>query len=357
MTPADRGAARTAGCPASGRAAATAVPRSVAAAGDDDVAPREYRHGDDLRRVHWRSTARHGELMVRREEQQWQSRGALLLDTRRYAHRGEGPRSSFEVAVSAAASIGVQLGREGLGLRLVTDQGEVLAPSAAFEGALLDSLAVARTSPDAVAAARPVARSVPRRPTATAWSSACSGGSPPKTPRTWPGHAGAPPPASRCSSVTRSTRPPRAASTLRAAGWRVMIISSAAALAGAWAGADQAAENSELRAVRDRTAARPASSEAPAGRRGAERHGIGDRRYGRGEPRRTAMRLRLTIMAGLATLLASVGLYPLFESGGWFFTGLGAMLVVGGGRRARPGGSASRRGWRRWPGWPRCCST
>jgi transglutaminase-like putative cysteine protease len=41
------------------------------------------------------------------------------------------------------------------------------------------------------------------------------------------------------------------------------------------------------------------------------------------------MRLRLTIMAGLATLLASIGLYPLFESGGWFFTGLGAMLVAG----------------------------
>ena len=29
---------------------------------------------DDLRRVHWRSTARVGELMVRREEQPWESR-------------------------------------------------------------------------------------------------------------------------------------------------------------------------------------------------------------------------------------------------------------------------------------------
>jgi uncharacterized protein (DUF58 family) len=121
--------------------------RSVAAAGDDDVAPREYRQGDDLRRVHWRSTARHGELMVRREEQQWQSRGALLLDTRRHAHRGEGPRSSFEVAVSAAASIGVHLAREGLGLRLVTDQGAEHLTDSGLSWSLLDTLAVVRHSP------------------------------------------------------------------------------------------------------------------------------------------------------------------------------------------------------------------
>ncbi|MFI6731833.1 DUF58 domain-containing protein [Nonomuraea sp. NPDC050451] len=121
--------------------------RSVAAAGDDDVAPREYRQGDDLRRVHWRSTARRGELMVRREEQQWQSRGALLLDTRRYAHRGEGPRSSFEVAVSAAASIGVHLAHEGLGLRLVTDQGAEHLTDTGLSWSLLDTLAVVRHSP------------------------------------------------------------------------------------------------------------------------------------------------------------------------------------------------------------------
>ncbi|MFJ2029355.1 DUF58 domain-containing protein [Streptosporangium sp. NPDC087985] len=120
--------------------------RSVAAAGDDDIAPREYRQGDDLRRVHWRSTARYGELMVRREEQQWQSRGALLLDTRRYAHRGEGPRSSFEVAVSAAASIGAHLAREGLGLRLVTDQGAEHLTDTGLSWSLLDALSVVRTS-------------------------------------------------------------------------------------------------------------------------------------------------------------------------------------------------------------------
>lgn len=40
------------------------------------------------------------------------------------------------------------------------------------------------------------------------------------------------------------------------------------------------------------------------------------------------MRPRLTIAAGLATLLASIGLHTLFESSRWFGTGFGAILVV-----------------------------
>ncbi|MFD6751237.1 DUF58 domain-containing protein, partial [Streptomyces anthocyanicus] len=56
--------------------------RSLALAGEDDIIPRGYRYGDDLRRVHWRLTARYGELMVRREEQPQRSRCTVLLDTR-----------------------------------------------------------------------------------------------------------------------------------------------------------------------------------------------------------------------------------------------------------------------------------
>jgi uncharacterized protein (DUF58 family) len=115
--------------------------RMTAAAGDDDVIPRAYRDGDELRRVHWRSTARYGELMVRREEQRWQDRAVLILDTRRGAHGGTGPNSSFEFAVSAAASIGVHLARAGLDGHLLTDAGP-LAGSAMFEDVLLDALSV-----------------------------------------------------------------------------------------------------------------------------------------------------------------------------------------------------------------------
>ena len=116
-------------------------PRASSAAGEDDVVPRAYRDGDELRRVHWRSTARYGELMVRREEQRWRNRAMVLLDTRRDAHSGSGVSSSFEFAVSAAASIGVHLARGGMDGQLVTDQGQVTG-TGAFEDVLLDALSV-----------------------------------------------------------------------------------------------------------------------------------------------------------------------------------------------------------------------
>ncbi len=115
--------------------------RSVAVHGEDDAATREYRHGDDLRRVHWRSTARVGELMVRREEQPWESRATLILDIRKSAHRGEGPTASFEWAVSAVASIAVHLRESGYRLRLITDLADIDATESDGDGAILDHLA------------------------------------------------------------------------------------------------------------------------------------------------------------------------------------------------------------------------
>lgn len=119
--------------------------RLTSAAGEDDVIPREYRDGDELRRVHWRSTARYGELMVRREEQRWRNRATIFLDGRSLAHLGSGPSSSFEAAVSAAASVGVHIAREGLTGQLITDS-SALRSSPVFADALLDALAVIRPS-------------------------------------------------------------------------------------------------------------------------------------------------------------------------------------------------------------------
>ena len=132
--------------------------RSLALAGDDDVIPRGYRHGDDLRRVHWRSTARYGELMVRREEQPQQARCTVLLDTRRAAYAGSGPDSPFEWAVAGAASVCMHLLERGYAVRLLTDTGSMspgpegglfAADSSDTAGLLLDALAVVEHSSEA----------------------------------------------------------------------------------------------------------------------------------------------------------------------------------------------------------------
>ncbi len=62
---------------------------------------REHAHGESLRRVHWRSTARRGQLMVKELEDAPRDEVAVLLDGDETAVVGE----SFEVAVRAAGSI------------------------------------------------------------------------------------------------------------------------------------------------------------------------------------------------------------------------------------------------------------
>ncbi len=244
------------------------VARAVSAAGEDDVAPREYRHGDDLRRVHWRSTARYGELMVRREEQHWQSSGTLFFDTRRSAHWGDGPGGSFEQGVSVTASIGVHLGRTGMSLRYVTDAGEVLRAvssfDGAFEGLLLDRLAVSDRSKNrtlthglaelrgtlgsgregdglvvavfgALSAEEARAVAAARRGTATCVAVLVGAGAP--EPGT--GSAAANDPGLDPGSEARVACE-TAAGLLRAGGWRVVTVRSAAELPAAWAQAGRA---------------------------------------------------------------------------------------------------------------------
>lgn len=98
-------------------------PQAFAAGSAEDVSVREYRRGDELRRVHWRSSARVGELMVRREEQPWEARATVLLDNRLRSHRGQGLGSSFEFAVVAVASLVIHLDQHGYAVRLVLADG------------------------------------------------------------------------------------------------------------------------------------------------------------------------------------------------------------------------------------------
>jgi uncharacterized protein (DUF58 family) len=82
----------------------------------------------------------------------------VLIDTRTGAHRGDGPGSSFEWAVSAAASTSLYLLHAGYAVRLVEDTGAEVGGGADtgvadVEGLLLDAFAVAGKSRNTTVAA------------------------------------------------------------------------------------------------------------------------------------------------------------------------------------------------------------
>ncbi len=106
---------------ASGRDASSSArqPSALGRTGDDFSGLRAYVVGDDLRRVHWPSTARRGELMIRQNETPWHERTTLVLDVRAAAHTA----ASFELAVSAAASVLSGAVHRGDQVRLVTTGG------------------------------------------------------------------------------------------------------------------------------------------------------------------------------------------------------------------------------------------
>lgn len=86
---------------------------------EDFYALRAYAEGDDLRRVHWRATAKRDDLVVRQDEMPRRSRATVVLDTRTGAYGDE----TFERAVSAAASVMVACVHAGLLARLMTPAG------------------------------------------------------------------------------------------------------------------------------------------------------------------------------------------------------------------------------------------
>jgi uncharacterized protein (DUF58 family) len=78
----------------------------------DDAALREYREGDDLRRVHWRSSARRGRLLVRSDERAGLRPVSVLLDL-------PARPAAVEHTVSLAASVALAMLDNGHPVRLV----------------------------------------------------------------------------------------------------------------------------------------------------------------------------------------------------------------------------------------------
>jgi uncharacterized protein (DUF58 family) len=136
-----------------------AVPAGVARSMDGRVdavphgsitfhALREYVIGDELRNVHWRTTARVGELMVRENVDTSLPRLVVLLDDRSAAHPGArgGVADSFEAACEAAASVVVAAVREELPVALALVSGVTVGGDGRRAGSsrpYLDALAEA----------------------------------------------------------------------------------------------------------------------------------------------------------------------------------------------------------------------
>ncbi|HSA50274.1 MAG TPA: DUF58 domain-containing protein [Yinghuangia sp.] len=81
---------------------------------------RDYVEGDDLRRVHWRATARTGTLMVRQMADVSMPVTTLLLDTRHASYAGPHSGADFELAVDVAASVGYAASSRHFPLRVCT---------------------------------------------------------------------------------------------------------------------------------------------------------------------------------------------------------------------------------------------
>jgi len=129
--------------PALGRDHDLGAPVELSATGDEFYALRPYADGDDLRRVHWRASAKRDDLVVRQDERPGRGQATIVLDTRTGVYGGD----TFERAVSAAASVAMACARSGLLLRLVTTAGHDSAttnPVAGFDPVepILDHLAV-----------------------------------------------------------------------------------------------------------------------------------------------------------------------------------------------------------------------
>jgi uncharacterized protein (DUF58 family) len=111
--------------------------RQLFRSGEEYHALREYQQGDDLRRLHWASVARTGQLMIRQDESSRRASGLVFLDTRS-ATLGQIRSAPFERGVSVAATLGMLLVTNGFQLRLATADAP---PAPVTEDRFMDVLA------------------------------------------------------------------------------------------------------------------------------------------------------------------------------------------------------------------------
>jgi uncharacterized protein (DUF58 family) len=116
----------------------------------DELIAREYRQGDPMRRVNWPATARHGEIMVRQEEQRSHPEARVLLDTTRSGSgRPKNHPAEFERAVELTASIAVHLLEGGFRVEMIETGAAQLEQSPGTPDRTFAGAARRSTDPDA----------------------------------------------------------------------------------------------------------------------------------------------------------------------------------------------------------------
>lgn len=111
---------------ASGERLGTQANRCKKEAGLDFQGVREYCEGDDLRRIHWKATAHHGQLIMREFEDERAATATVVLDLQEAQCYGQGPESSLEEGVLITASLVKELLRRNWRVRFLAHEGRRL---------------------------------------------------------------------------------------------------------------------------------------------------------------------------------------------------------------------------------------
>jgi len=96
--------------------------------GGEFIGVREFRPGDSRRHVHWRSTARAGQLIVKEFAEETQPGLTIALDLRASSNIGAGDDTSLELAIKAAATLARYAERRGLPVSLASNSRQWPAP-------------------------------------------------------------------------------------------------------------------------------------------------------------------------------------------------------------------------------------
>lgn len=208
-------------------------------AGDELDTIREYVRGDDLRHVHWRSTAHRGRLMVRQEENRQRPEAVVVLDRGLDRHVVTAGSSSFETMVTAGASVLWMLRSRQFRVRLVdgpltgasraTTWEQTMGQLAVSEPAAVDVATLWRQLERGTAGEGSLVAIVPTPDPAMLRLMVRAG-------RTFGARVALvvdPPPAPRSQAFSRHDAE-QAAAALRTAGWYATVVDSEDALVARW---------------------------------------------------------------------------------------------------------------------------